>query len=80
MIWKLRTNLFVCLHLLACIFMLLMTGACTVVKPYQRAYLEDRDMQFKQNLPEKFEQNVHAYREGAAGGGMGKSSGSCGCN
>lgn len=60
--------------------LLLTSTACTAVKPYQRAYLEDRDMKFKQNALEKFEQSTHSYREGAAGGGMGKSSGGCGCN
>ncbi len=59
---------------------LLAVSSCTTVKPYQRAYLEDKDMAFKQNAPEKFEQSAHTYREGAAGGGMGKSSGGCGCN
>lgn len=54
--------------------------SCTTVKPYQRAYLEDRDMQFKEHAPGKFEQSMHTYREGGAGGGMGKSSGGCGCN
>jgi len=59
---------------------LLAMSSCTTVKPYQRAYLEDRDMQFKENAPGKFEQSMHTYRESAAGGGMGKSSGGCGCN
>lgn len=57
-----------------------MLGSCTVVKPYQRACLEDRDMQFKANHLESFEQSSHAYREGAAGGYSGKGSGGCGCN
>lgn len=66
---------------LAALFLLSVCfGACTTVKPYQRAFLEDRDMKFRQTAPEKFEQSVHSYREGAAGGGMGKSSGGCGCN
>lgn len=55
-------------------------SSCTTIKPYQRAYLEDRDMSFQHNAPERFEQSVHTYREGAAGGGTGKSSGGCGCN
>lgn len=59
---------------------LLSFSACTSIKPYQRAYLEDRDMSFQQNAPERFEQSVHTYREGAAGGDTGKSSGGCGCN
>jgi hypothetical protein len=54
--------------------------SCTSVKPYQRAHLEDRDMKFGHNEPERFEHSAHTYREGASGGSMGKSSGGCGCN
>lgn len=60
--------------------LLLLLSSCTTVKPYQRAYLEDRDMQFKQNNPAAFEQSAHAYREAAAGGFSRKGSGGCGCN
>lgn len=63
-----------------CFVVILLTTSCTAVKPYQRAYLEDRDMKFKLTNPERFEQDAHTYREGSAGGGMGKSSGGCGCN
>lgn len=79
MTWKLK-NRWAVVQWSFAFFLLWMTTACTVVKPYQRAYLEDRDMAFKQNSAEKFEQSSHTYREGAAGGGMGKSSGGCGCN
>lgn len=64
---------------------LLMTTACilygcTPVKPYQRAYLNDAAMRPGKTDIEKFDNNVHTYREGASGGGNGKSSGGCGCN
>lgn len=79
MTWNLKNN-WMGLKCGIAFFLFSMTTACTAVKPYQRAYLEDRDMAFKQNAPEKFEQSAHTYREGAAGGGMGKNSGGCGCN
>lgn len=58
---------------------ILTTHSCQTVKPYQRTYLNDREMkQGKKNI-EEFEDNVHVYREGAAGGGS-KAGGGCGCN
>lgn len=79
MTWKLR-NSWITSRLGLLFGILFLLTSCTSVKPYQRAYLEDKDMAFKQNAPEKFEQSAQTYREGAAGGGMGKSSGGCGCN
>lgn len=59
---------------------MLTSGACRSVKPYQRVYLNDQAMQPGAPSAGKYEKNVHAYREGATGGGSGKSSGGCGCN
>ncbi len=53
---------------------------CTSVKPYQRVYLNDAAMQPGRNKIEKFDLSVHSIREGASGGGNGKTSGGCGCN
>lgn len=58
----------------------LTTLSCTTVKPYQRAYLNDAEMQAGKLDIEKFDENMQTYREGASGGGSGKSSGGCGCN
>ena len=54
--------------------------SCTTVKPWQRNYLNDESMQLGKRPSEKFANNVHTYREGASGGGIGKTSGGCGCN
>jgi len=67
-------------HAICLIVTLAIASSCSTVKPYQRAYLEDRDMKFRQNQGERFEHSAHTSREAAAGGGMGKSSGGCGCN
>jgi hypothetical protein len=53
---------------------------CSTVKPYQRAYLNDAAMRPGKTDIEKFDISVHTYREGASGGGNGKTSGGCGCN
>lgn len=54
--------------------------SCSSVKPYQRQYLQDNEMQLTHHKCAQFETNVHVYREGAAGGGGGKAGGGCGCN
>ena len=53
---------------------------CTPVKPYQRAFLNDAAMRPGRADVEKFDISAHTYREGASGGGNGKTSGGCGCN
>ncbi|MCB0530719.1 MAG: DUF4266 domain-containing protein [Lewinellaceae bacterium] len=62
--------------------LLLLAGivGCRPVKPYQRAYLNDRNMQSGVQKDQKLEQSVHSYREGAVGGRPGKAAGGCGCN
>ena len=54
--------------------------SCRSVKPYQRIFLNDNSMQMNKRVVEKFSSKMHTYREGASGGGRGKSSGGCGCN
>jgi len=65
--------------LLVCL-MVFCLGACTSIKPYQRAHLNDRDMQFGNEGAGTYEQTAHTYREGAQGGSSSKSKGGCGCN
>jgi uncharacterized membrane protein len=59
---------------------LLVFASCKTVKPYQRVYLNDNAMQIKKNNVDKVSSEMHSYKEGASGGGRGKSSGGCGCN
>jgi Domain of unknown function (DUF4266) len=61
-------------------FILLLFGSCKTVKPYQRAYLNDNAMQMNKKNIDKLSSDMHTYKEGASGGGRGKSSGGCGCN
>lgn len=58
----------------------LFLASCQAVKPYQRAYLNDHEMQPGQKSIAKPEKNALTYREGASGGGGGKAGGGCGCN
>ena len=62
------------------LFICLLGVACQPVKPYQREYLNDREMQFGQSGGKTLEENAQVYREGAMGGGSSKTSGGCGCN
>ncbi len=55
-------------------------ASCQSVKPYQRVYLNDYEMINGKRVIGKTEDNMHTYREGATGGGAGKTSGGCGCN
>ena len=68
-----------CSVVLIFIFLLVFTG-CEAVKPYQRVYLNDREMRMGQRGASVFEENIQAYREGAIGGVSKKNSGGCGCN
>ena len=58
----------------------LMLRSCATVKPYQKMYLNQEDMELTSNKLEVFEENFQTYREGAAGAVGGKVGGGCGCN
>lgn len=66
--------------LVAVTFVVIGLEACSTVKPYQRAYLNDQAMQIGTQPAASFSDNVHTYREGSSGGGSEKGSGGCGCN
>lgn len=55
-------------------------SSCTVVKGYQKARLNDPDMELSDMTIDKNITTVHAYREAASGGNGGKTGGGCGCN
>jgi len=54
--------------------------ACNTVKPWQKMYLNDADMELSAKKIELFETNYETYREGASGANGGKVGGGCGCN
>jgi hypothetical protein len=55
-------------------------NSCASVKPYQKMFLNDSEMELSTRKSEKFEQSFLLYREGASGANGGKSGGGCGCN
>jgi hypothetical protein len=71
-----RFSLTIFFALLLCVAM----SACQVVKPYQRVYLNDHEMQAGPRASQRHDMNALTYREGSSGGGTGKVSGGCGCN
>jgi hypothetical protein len=54
--------------------------SCSPVKAYQKAYINDSEMELSARKVQKFETNFQAYREGASGATGGKTGGGCGCN
>jgi len=54
--------------------------SCASVKPYQKLYLNDAEMELTARATEKPENSFQSYREGAAGANGGKTGGGCGCN
>lgn len=59
---------------------ILILGACTSVKPYQKSRLNDSEMQLTSRKVEKTENSFQTYREAASGANGGKTGGGCGCN
>lgn len=54
--------------------------SCTVVKEYQKVYVNDQEMKLTTLSIKRFETNFQIYREGASGANGGKTGGGCGCN
>lgn len=65
---------------LVVVMLITLTAECQSVRPYQRVYLNDHEMQPGQHGGQVFEESAQTYREGATGGGGSKTSGGCGCN
>lgn len=55
-------------------------SSCTVVREYEKVYLNDPDMALRSKKVNRFKLNFHAYREAASGANGGKTGGGCGCN
>ncbi|MEJ8804292.1 DUF4266 domain-containing protein [Pontibacter sp. H249] len=55
-------------------------SSCEAVRPFQKSYLNEEEMQLSARKVQSFEMNFESYREGAAGATGGKMGGGCGCN
>ena len=62
-----------------CLCMVLTISSCTVIKPWERVYLNDPQMQLGHTAGNNFSNYVHSIREGSIPAGSTKSSGGCGC-
>lgn len=54
--------------------------SCTVVKGYEKVYINDPDMLLANKKIFRFETNFQVYREASVGANGGKTGGGCGCN
>jgi hypothetical protein len=59
---------------------LLSLNACSTVKEYQKAKINDAEMVLTAKKTEKFENTFQLYREASSGANGGKTGGGCGCN
>ena len=70
-----KINILITVFLIAVLF-----SGCVLVKPYQKVYLNDEDMDLGSRSLESYETSFESYREGASGANGGKIGGGCGCN
>jgi hypothetical protein len=55
------------------------TPACVVLKPYERIYVNDPEMQMGTDAGKSFTNYVHSVRGGYTPSGTNQTSGGCGC-
>ena len=67
------------LLLLAAITVSICASSCTSVKEYQKAHINDSEMELAARKIQKFETSFQLYREGSSGANGGKNGGGCGC-
>jgi hypothetical protein len=67
-------------HIIIIFFVGVSTASCVSVKEYQKAHINDEEMQLGDRKVSVYEADFHAYREGAVGGTIGNSGSGCGCN
>ena len=58
----------------------ILLSSCVSVKPFQKVYINDSEMELSARKVEKTESNFQLYREASSGANGGKTGGGCGCN
>jgi len=58
----------------------ILLSSCTTLKPYERVYVNDPDMQMGTTSAAAFEKYTQTIREGGITADGQKGSGGCGCN
>lgn len=66
--------------LISSLCIVLLITSCVSVKPYERQYINDPEMQMGIDSGKSFNNYVNSIREGATPTGSTKGSGGCGCN
>jgi len=59
---------------------IVLLASCKVVKPHERIFINDPEMQLGSDEMDNYDNYVHSIREGSIPAGSAKSSGGCGCN
>ncbi len=62
------------------IVILLFFTSCAGLKPYERQFVNDPEMQMGDDTGKNFNNYVYSIREGATPAGSSEASGGCGCN
>ncbi len=62
------------------LLVLLVLQSCTALKPYEKVYVNDPEMQMGGDSSESYNKYVQSIREGGIPAGGSKGSGGCGCN
>lgn len=65
---------------LSYVILVLLFASCKTVKPYERQYINDAEMQAGGDAGKQFNHYAHSIREGAVPANGPKGSGGCGCN
>ncbi len=60
--------------------LMILLDSCQTLKPYERVYVNDPEMQLSKSPCKNFEGYAESIREGATPAAGSKSSGGCGCN
>lgn len=60
-------------------FMVLTFTSCVSLKPYERIYINDPDMQMEADAGQHFGNYIHSIRESGLPAGSQTSGGGCGC-
>lgn len=55
-------------------------SCCATIEPFERQFLNDRDMKMGIDSGVEFNNYVHSIREGSVPAASMKTSGGCGCN
>jgi len=68
------------MRLLLILLALICLNSCVSLKPYERQYINDPDMQMGSDAGKSFRNYIFSIREGAVPADDQKASGGCGCN